>query len=355
MPCCLTVSRRSDVGREEVRTVVDARVGTTPLGRTGIEVSEIGLGCGNWGREIDEDTSNRLMDYAVERGITLFDTGEAYGGGESYETRRRVYGTDDVREASLEKGSSERIIGTWMRGNGCRGEVTVMSKFNSGASAENIPRALAGSLARLDTDFVDIYLLHNPDPDVPVAETVEALSAEVDAGRVGVMGCSNHSAAQVRQALEASDAGGHRRYGVLQTPYSLAWPDTEREALPLCETEGIGVTAFSPLGAGFLTGKYTPDRNFPDGSRYHIMPAHADIYFTDHNFALLGKLAARARELDVPRVRLAMAWVMAHPAVSTVLVGARTTSQIDNAIEARAMGMDPDLRAELSSWTRPRY
>ena len=335
--------------------MVEGRAGTRPLGRTGIEVSEIGLGCGNWGREIDEESSNRLMDYAVERGITLFDTGEAYGGGESYETRRRVYGTDDVREASLEKGSSERIIGTWMRRNGCREDITVMSKFNSGASADNVPRALAGSLGRLDTDSVDIYLLHNPDPDVPVAETVGALSAEVDAGRIGIMGCSNHSAAQLREALDASDSGGHRRYGVLQTPYSLAWPDTEREALPLCQTEGIGVTAFSPLGAGFLTGKYTPDRSFPEGSRYHIMPAHADIYFTDHNFALLEKLADKARDLDVPRVRLAMAWAMTHPAVSTVLVGARTTAQIDNAIAARAMGMDPELRAELSSWTRPRF
>ena len=335
--------------------MVEGRVRSSPLGGAGIEVSEIGLGCGNWGREIDEESSNRLMDYAVERGITLFDTGEAYGGGESYATRKRVYGTDDVREASLEKGSSERIIGTWMRKNGCRGEITVMSKFNSGASADNIPRALSGSLARLDTDFVDIYLLHNPAPDVPVSETVEALSAEVDAGRVGVIGCSNHSPAQVREALDASDAGGHRRYGVLQTPYSLAWPDTEREALPLCQSEGIGVTAFSPLGAGFLTGKYTPDRNFPKGSRYHIMPAHADIYFTDHNFGLLEKLAAKARELGVPQARLAMAWVMTHPAVSAVLVGARTAGQIDNAIEARAMGMTPELRAELSAWTRPRY
>ena len=278
-----------------------------------------------------------------------------YGGGESYETRKRVYGTDDVREASLERGSSERIIGTWMRKNGCRDEITVMSKFNSGAGADNIPRALSGSLGRLDTDFVDIYLLHSPDPAVPVAETVEALSAEVDAGRVGVTGCSNHSAAQIREALDASDAGGYRRYGVLQTAYSLAWPDTERAALPLCETEGLGVTAFSPLGAGFLTGKYTSDRNFPTGSRYHIMPAHADIYFTEHNFGLLEKLAAKARELGVPQVRLAMAWVMTHAAVSTVLVGARTTKQIDNAIEARAMGMTPELRGEFSAWTQPRY
>jgi aryl-alcohol dehydrogenase-like predicted oxidoreductase len=335
--------------------MTEGRVATRPLGRTGIEVSEIGLGCGNWGREIDEESSARLMDYAVERGITLLDTGEVYGGGESYETRKRVYGTDDVREASLEKGSSERIIGTWMRKNNCRDQITVMSKFNTGASAENIPRAVSGSLGRLGTDFVDIYLLHSPDSNVPVAETVEALSVEVDAGRIGATGCSNHSASQIREALEASDAGGHRRYGVLQTAYSLTWPDIEGDGLPLCQAEGIGVTSFSPLGAGFLTGKYTPDRNFPEGSRYHIMPAHADIYFTDHNFALLDKLAAKAEELGVPQVRLAMAWAMTHPAVSTVLIGARTTRQIDNAIEARAMGMSPELRAELSSWTQPRY
>ena len=327
-----------------------------PLGSTGTNVSAIGLGTGNWGREIDEESSYRIMDYAVENGITLFDTGEVYGGGESYETRKQLYGTEDVREATLEKGSSERIIGTWMRKNDCRDQITVLTKVASGASAENIPRALTGSLERLDTGRVDIYMIHSPDPDVPVAETVEALSAEADAGRVGVIGCANHSAGQLREALEASDAGGYRRYGVLQPAYSLAWPDSERELLPLCEAEGIGVTSFSPLGAGFLTGKYTPDRSqFPVGSRYHIMPSHADIYFTDHNFRLLDALRAKASELGVPQVRLAMAWVMTHPAVTTVLIGARTESQIDNALEAKAMGLDPDLRAEMSSWTQPRY
>lgn len=333
----------------------DRPVQLRPLGRTGFDVSEIGLGCGNWGREIDEESSYRLMDYAVEHGITLFDTGDVYGGGESYETRKNLYGTDDVRETTLEKGSSERIIGRWMRKNNCRDQITVLTKFATGAGAENVSRALSGSLERLDTDRVDIYLLHAPDPDVPVSETVAALSAEADAGRAGVIGCSNHSAAQIRETLEASDAGGHRRYGVLQTPYSLVWPDTDRETLPLCEAEGIGVTSFSPLGAGFLTGKYTPDRDFPKGSRYHIMPAHADIYFTEHNFRLVDMLAARAAKLGVPQVRLAMAWVMTHPAISTVLVGARNTGQIDNALEARAMGMDSELRTELSSWSASRY
>ena len=105
----------------------DGSVQLRPLGRTGFDVSEIGLGCGNWGREIDEESSYRLMDYAVEHGITLFDTGDVYGGGESYETRKNLYGTDDVRETTLEKGSSERIIGRWMRKNNCRDQITVLT------------------------------------------------------------------------------------------------------------------------------------------------------------------------------------------------------------------------------------
>ena len=321
-----------------------------PLGRTGATISAIGLGCVTFGREIDEDSSYRLMDYAVEKGITFFDTAEAYGGGQARLGRKTSLGIDDVREATGEMSSSERIIGTWMRLRGCRDEITLCTKLNTGGSAENIPRALTRSLERLGTDHVEIYKMHSPDPKTPIAETVAAMDAELKAGRTGAIGGSNYSAAQVKEALDASAAGGYARFEITQQPYNLAQPGAEDELFPLCQREGIAVTPFSPLGAGFLTGKYTRDRaDIPHGTRFHLAPAHADIYFNERAYRAVDRLRAKSEELGIPAVRLAMAWAMTHPAVTAVLVGARTTAHIDNALEAYEMGMDTDLRAELAA------
>ena len=324
-----------------------------PIRDTGISISPIGLGGGNWGREIDEESSYRVMDYAVENGITLFDTSEIYGGGQSRITRKRLYDVDDVRETTGEMSSSEKIIGRWMRARGCRDRITISTKIASGGSAENIPRALSGCLERLGTDHVEILKLHSPDADTPMAETLDALGAEVDAGRVGVFGCANHSAPQLQEALDAASAGGRRRYEIVQLPYGLAQPGAEEKLLPLCEREELTVAAYSPLGAGFLTGKYTPDRSqFPSGSRYDIMPGHANVYFTERNFKILDLLREKAKEIGISMIRLALAWAMTHPAVTSVLIGARNPEHIDNALAAFEMGMDPQLRSEMSSWTR---
>ena len=323
------------------------------LGRTGLTVGPIGLGCGNWGREIDEESSWQVMDYAVENGISFFDTGEGYGGGQTWATRKAQYGTEDRREVTLEMSSSEAIIGRWMRARATRDRITLCTKVSTGGSPENIHRALAGSLERLGTDHVDVYKLHAPDPETPVGETLAALTEEADAGRTAAIGCSNHSAEQLQAALEASEAGGYRRYDVLQPMYNLVRPESEDELFPLCVREEIAITSFSPLGAGFLTGKYSPDRSkFPEGSRYHIMPGHADAYFSDRNFEVLGLLQEKGKELGIPGIRLAMAWAMTNPAITLVLIGARNPEQVDNALAAHDLGLDPELRAEMSSWTR---
>ena len=322
-----------------------------PLGRSGRTISAIGLGCVTFGREIDEETSRRVLDYAVEKGITFLDTAEAYGGGQSRQGRRDSMGVDDEREVSGEMSSSERIIGDWVSDRGCRNEVTLCTKVSTGASPENIGRAVSDSLERLRTDHVDVYKVHNPDESVPIAETLAALNDEVEAGRVQIIGGSNYSAEQIQEALEASDAAGHARFQIMQPPYSLGLPDPERDIFPLCTREGIAVTPYSPLAAGFLAGKYTPDRSqFPKGTRYDISPGHADVYFNDRNFRIVESLRAKAAELDVPMVRLAMSWAMTNPDVTAVLVGARTTSHVDNAIESYERGLDPELRAEMSAW-----
>ena len=322
-----------------------------PLGRSGKTVSAIGLGCVTFGREIDEESSLKVLDYARERGMTFLDTAEAYGGGQSRRGRRESLGVQDEREVTGEMSSSERIIGDWMRDRGCRDEMTICTKVSTGASPENIKRAMADSLDRLNTDHVEIYKVHSPDDSVPISETLDALNDEVEAGRTGIIGGSNYSAKQIREAVDASESGGYARFQIMQPPYSIAAPEVEEDILPLCTKEGIAVTPYSPLAAGFLAGKYTPDKSkFPKGTRYDIVPAHADIYFTDRNFRIVERLRAKAEEVGVPMVRLAMAWAMTNPDVTAVLIGARTKGHIDNAIEAYEHGLDAELRAEMAAW-----
>ena len=322
------------------------------LGRTDTTISAIGLGCVTFGREIDQETCFRIMDYALEKGITFFDTAEGYGGGQAREGRRRSLGVDDVREVSGEMSSSEHIIGRWLRSRGCRDQVTLCTKVSSGASAENVTAGLNSSLERLATDNVDIYKIHSPDAETPIMETLDALTVEVGAARIGVIGCSNYSAAQLQEALEASKSAGYARFEITQPIYNLVQRGGEAELFPLCKREEVSVSTYSPLGAGFLAGKYTPDRDkFPDESRFHVSPGHADIYFSERNFGTVELLREEASELGLPMVRLAMAWAMSNPDVTAVLVGARSTDHIDNALAAFDMGLDPDLRAEMSAWS----
>ena len=321
------------------------------LGGSEIFISPIGLGCVTFGREIHEESSYRILDYAMEQGINWLDTAEAYGGGNARNYRRNVLGVDDVRETTGDEGSSELIIGRWMKNRGCRDEMVICSKVSTGNSPENVVSAMQGSLERLQIDRVDIYELHSPDDTVPVAESLDALASLVSAGRTDVIGCSNFTVPLLREALNTSAKLGYPRFEVLQPPYSLAAPEAENELFPLCREEQIATTTYSPLAAGFLTGKYTPNwDDFPEGSRFHVIPGHADIYFNDDNFRMAESLRAKAEELDQPMVRLAMAWAMTNPDVTSVLVGARKTSQIDNAVEAYNMGLSAEMREEMSGW-----
>ncbi len=321
------------------------------VGRTDIRISAVGLGCVTFGREIDEPTSYKILDHALETGINWFDTAEAYGGGNAKNYRKNVLGVDDVREVSSDMGSSELIMGRWIKDRGCRDDMVICSKVSSGNSPENIRAAMTASLERLDLDSVDIYELHSPDASVPIDESLGALAELVSEGLATEIGCSNFKEEQLREALAASERHGYPRFEVLQPPYSLAAPEADGGLFPLCRENQISTTTYSPLAAGFLTGKYTPDRgDFPDGSRFHVIPGHADVYFNNDNFKMLEHLRKKSDETGVPMVRLSMAWAMGNPDVTSVLVGARKTEQIDNAIEASEMKMSPELRAEMSAW-----
>lgn len=310
-----------------------------PLGASDYRISTIGLGTVNVGF-IDEEASYRLMDHAFERGITFFDTAEEYAAGRS-----------------------ERIIGNWLRRTGCREHITLCTKVLQGA--ENIHAALEASLDRLGTDCVDIYLMHEFVPSPPLDEILDALTKEAQAGRVRTIGCSNYTPAQLEQALQISRSRGYHRYEVLQPEYNLVmapagvdsmYPvglsEMEDQLFPLAERERIAVTTYSPLGGGFLTGKYTRERPLLPNALFAEWGPAAEHFLTERNFKFLELLQSRAQTLGIPIVRLALAWTMTHPSVTSVLIGPRTTEQIDDAIAAYEMGLDPELRAEMSAWAR---
>lgn len=323
------------------------------IGRTDMTISRIGLGCVTFGREIDEDDSFRVLDHAAENGVTFFDSSEAYGGGNAKQGRMAMYGVDDTREATTEMNSSEKILGRWLSKRGSRDPLVICTKVASGASPQNIRRQVQASLERLKVDCIDVYKIHSPDAEVPIGESLDALNEQIGLGRVAVIGCSNFSVEQLQEALAVSESKGHARFEITQPPYNLADRSAESDLLPCCAEEQIAVTSYSPLAAGFLAGKYTPTEErhkFPKGTRFDISPAHADVYFNEHNFRVVEHLRAKAQALGVPMVRLAMAWVLANPHITTVLVGARKNEHIDNAVAALKMGLDSALRDEMSAW-----
>ncbi len=325
-------------------------VNAKELGRSGILVPPLGLGCANFGREVDEDTSFALMDYAFERGINLFDTAEAYGAGQARDYRKKYLGVDDVRETSSEYHSSEKIIGRWLRSRNVRDRIVLVTKVTTNFARSHVREALEASLERLQTDHVDVYLFHQFDANTPAEESVAAMDEAVGSARARAGGCSNYNAAQLRDALETSRRLGVRRFEVTEPIYNLVAREIEQDLLPLCRSENLGVLSYSPLAAGFLSGKYQPDRSrFPKGSRFDVIPGHADVYFNEQNFQTVARVHETASRLGVPPLRLAMAWVLRRPEITTVLVGARNTAQLDNAVEAMKLSSDPAWQPALES------
>lgn len=295
------------------------------------DTTRIGLGCVTFGREIDADAAFRIMDYAVEKGIRFFDTAESYG-----------------------DGASEQIVGRWLRARAMQGRITIATKVSGRLTRSHVARSIEASRERLGLDTIGVYMLHCPDPATPIEETLEALTLAVEQKKIGLPGCSNYSAAELSAALGAGDAHRLARFRIVQPNYNLVEREIERELLPLAARNDIRVVTYSPLGAGFLTGKYTPDRaQFPDGSRFAVKPGHADIYFTPEKFQTVERLRAKSAATGVPMARLAMAWVFQNPRVDTVLVGARSTTHLDNAFTALHETFPADWKAEMDGWLPP--
>jgi aryl-alcohol dehydrogenase-like predicted oxidoreductase len=313
-----------------------------PLGRTGVEVSRIVLGCGNFGgigsapelfgHGESRDEAFALMDAAWAAGVTVFDTAASYGGGRS-----------------------ERWVGEWRSER--RAPVTLSTKVfwsvtgdpsDRGLSRDRILRELDGSLARLQAERVDMYLTHEPDEETPIAETLGALDEVVRAGKAGAIGASNLDGAGLEQALETSDRLGLTRFGWVQNEYNLLRRGVEEDVLPICEREGLGFTPFSPLAGGWLTGKYRRGEAYPSGSRMTVRPDPYDDLVSDATFDGLEAFAAEAAARGVEPATLAVAWVLGNPQVSGVVVGPRNPEQLATALAAAELELTQQERADLA-------
>ena len=310
------------------------------LGSTGLKISRIGLGCGNFGgigsapaffgMGENEAQAFELMDRASDAGINFFDTADAYGGGRS-----------------------EEYIGRWLKtkGSSVRDQLLLSSKvFNPvgpgpndrGLSRRHILRQVEASLTRLGTDRLDLCLIHEPDPDTPLEETLRALDHLVRQGKVLYVGASNIEAWRLARALWISDKGGLARFEWVQNSYSLLDRGAETEMFPLCADQRVGFTAFSPLAGGWLTGKYQPGARYPDGSRMTLRPEPYRHLESDRVFQALTTFAEEARSRNVDMAALALAWVLHHPRMDAVIVGPRRVLQLDGALAALTIDLSPE-------------
>jgi len=297
------------------------------LGRTALRVSRVGLGGVTFGRETDAETSFAIMDRALECGITLLDTAEAYAAGRS-----------------------EEVVGQWMADRRSREQIVLATKVTPPLRRERILSSAEASLRRLRTDCVDLFQLHAWDNAAPLEEALDALDTLVRAGKVRTVGCSNLAAWQLCKALWRQDAHGWARMESVQPNYNLLVRDIERELLPLCADQEIGVLSYSPLGGGFFTGKYVQGEAVPKGSRLDIVPGMQQIYLHDSGYQVLAGLRSQAEVSGTSTTLLALAWAMSHPDITSTLIGARSVEHVEQAIAAQAMGMSPELRAKLSAF-----
>ncbi len=298
------------------------------LGQTDLQVSSIGLGCVTFGREIDKTTSFEILDHALELGINLLDTAAVYAGG-----------------------ASEAVLGEWMSERGARDRVVLASKVTGTLSKELVIASAEESLRRLKCDCIDLFQLHCWDEVTAVEETLDALGVLVEQGKVRYVGCSNWSAEQLSQSLALSEGAENLpRMESVQPPYNLVQRQIETDLLPLCQDEKVGVISYSPLGAGFLTGKYRRDGQVPEGTRFDVIPGHQAIYFTDEGFAVVEKLSEAAESSGKSMIELALAWTISRPGVSSVLIGARNTGHVDQAFAAEELLADAAVMELLAGF-----
>ncbi len=302
------------------------------LGRSGLKVSVAGLGCNNFGMRIDEDASRAVVQAALENGVTLFDTADIYGGGQSEEFLGRALGSE-------------------------RRNVIIASKFamamgkgpyESGASRHYILRAVEASLRRLGSDYIDVYQVHRPDPETPIEETLDALNDLIRQGTVRYIGSSACSGWQIADAEWTARTEHQNRFVSAQNEWSMLERSVEPDIIPACERFGVGMLPYFPLANGFLSGKYRRGEPFPSGSRLEAWKDRFGQVASEENFDRLEKLTAFAEARGHTMLELAQCWLASHPVVSSVISGATTADQVKaNAAAVQAWRLSTEEMAEV--------
>lgn len=313
------------------------------LGRTGLKVSTICLGTMQFGWSTDEPTAHTIMSKAVELGCNFLDTADVYS--------RWVEGNDG--------GVSEQIIGNWLQKSDVRREALVIATKvrgpmgegpnDQGLSRYHIFNAVDASLQRLQTDYIDLYQVHFPDEKTPLEETLTALDDLVRAGKVRYIGCSNYPAWLLAKSLWVSDVHGLARFDSLQPHYNLVHrAEFERELQPLCLDQGIGVIPYSPLAAGFLTGKYRRDGKLPDSERAGGV---RERYMNEAGFTAVDKLEEIGKAHEATIAQTAIAWVLANPAVSSAIIGANSIAQLTDTMKGTELQLTTAEKEALDAVT----
>jgi aryl-alcohol dehydrogenase-like predicted oxidoreductase len=288
------------------------------LGTSGLKVSKVGLGTNNFGARLDAAGATKVVHAALDCGIKLLDTSDSYGGGDS-----------------------ERFIGAALADR--RDRALIATKFSSplgpdrpelrGGSRHYIRIAVEGSLKRLNTDYIDLYQMHFPDPETPIEETLSALDDLVREGKVRYIGNSNFSGWQIADADWTARSQRRERFVSAQNRYSLIERDVEREVIPACQRFGLGMLPFFPLASGLLTGKYKRGERAPEGTRLAKSP-RAAAYFTDRNFDMIEAVEQFATQRGISLLAVAIGGLAAKPCVSSVIAGAMSPEQVQANAEA---------------------
>jgi aryl-alcohol dehydrogenase-like predicted oxidoreductase len=306
------------------------------LGRTGVKVSEICLGCMMFGGRTDEEDSADIIDRAIDEGVNFLDTANVYS-----------------------TGASEEVVGKALRRNGKRDAIVLATKVH-GVMDEDDPNAAGNhrrhiieqceaSLRRLQVDHIDLYQIHRPSSDVPIDETLRALDDLICVGKVRYVGTSTYAAWQLVEALWAAKELGLNRFMSEQPPYHLLDRRIERELVPFAQTYGVALIPWSPLAGGFLTGKYSRDESqSPEDSRYGLQPRRMGRnHFTDESFDILETVQAIASEKNCTPGQVALAWCKVKPGVTSPIIGPRTMEQLEDNLGAVDISLDENDHERL--------
>lgn len=311
------------------------------FGRTGLKVTEVCLGTMTFGRQCDERTSFEIMNEAARAGVNFIDTADVYPVPVSLEV----------------SGRTEEIVGRWLKGK--RDNYVLATKCrmqmgtgpnDSGLSRRHILAAIDASLRRLQTDYVDIYQVHAPDPDTPLDETLRALETVVQSGKSRYIGCSNFQAWQLALSLWTSDRLGTSRFDSVQPRYNILFREIEQELIPLCLDQSVAVMAYNPLAGGLLTGKHDPNAPPVENTRFAIAgKLYIDRYWNDACFAAVDRLKRFFEARNKSLTHAAVAWTLCRPGVTSAIIGATSPAQLRDSLGGVELVLEPEEIEECDS------